>query len=157
MLRKTMLNRRFQMVFITTWPTLAHRAAVSLGTDIGCPLHDAYLSLRLNQSMLMKQYSQIRNIPRRLCTCSHLGSNLVDPPKHLPVKAVVVAHRVVHGRPTLNKTGNNVVHIAHRVGVVHPKILYDALGTLPVTIPQLSFRISVSAKHQHLPLTSSRQ
>ena len=53
-LRKTVLNRGLQMVFITTRATLTHRAAVSLSTDISCPLHDAHLRLRLNQSMLMK-------------------------------------------------------------------------------------------------------
>ena len=66
-----------------------------------------------------------------------------------------MTHGEIDGGAPLDKTRNNVIDVADRIGIIHPKILHDTLGSLTVAVPQFALGVPVTAEHDHLPLTTT--
>src|SRR6202790_1306115 len=80
---------------------------------------------------------------------ARLRAQRIDPADHPLVELLVQTHRVVHPRALLEQSGQNLVDIGDRKGVVGAVILDRARGARALAIPDLAFAVAF-AYEQHI-------
>src|SRR3546814_18754381 len=100
--------------------------------------------------------AQFQKLMRWLRTVTHLRAHPVDPTDQLDVELDISAEVVIDPAAALQQTGQDLVHILDRPGIVESITIDRAFRTGTRTLPRLAFRVALATKQQRFAVRATR-
>src|SRR3546814_16212512 len=100
--------------------------------------------------------AQFQKLMRWLRTVTHLRAHPVDPTDQLDVELDISAEVVIDPAAALQQTGQDLVHILDRPGIVESITIDRAFRTGTRPIPRLAVRVATATKPQPFAVSATR-
>ena len=100
--------------------------------------------------------SELEEFVRRLRALPHLRAHPVDPADQLQVELGVAAEMVINARTPLQQTGQDVVEIGDRIGIVHAEGVDRAFRPGARAVPGFLVGIAFATEQQALAMLAAR-